>query len=127
MTKRTFNYAAVVRQDREQKAPGKTTAAQVVRENYEHWCGFAEAGATFGLAVNEISGPYLEFGVNPKSVAREFNRIFGCWKNFGKAPPTASPSNRPKSPNPPVPLAANAMPVLNDDRLMGGFQFGAQA
>lgn len=127
MTKKTHDYAAVVRQHEQQKPPRRTTAAQVVRDNEQHWRGFADAGATLNLAVREISVPYLGLGVNLKSVAREFNRIHGCWKNFRKGPQSGSLSALPNNPKPLVPWAASAMPVLNDDRLMGGFQFGGQA
>ncbi len=127
MTKNAHNYSAIVQQYRADNAKKQTTAAQVVRENHEHWQGFAAAGATLYLAVREICIPYLDLGVNPKSVAREFNRLYGSWKNFRNGSGSMTLPVIPNRSKPMLPSTANAMPVLNDDRLTGGLKFGGQS
>lgn len=127
MTKSTHDYAAVVQQHKQLKARSHITAAQVVCDNQAHWIGYAEAGATFALAVEKITAPYVDEGVKRATVAREFNRIYGSWKNFRRGPRSASSASVPTNPAPLSPSVAVTMPVLNDDRVTGGFQFGGQA
>ena len=73
-----FDYNAIVAADMA-KAMVKPTLEQIVSDNLQHFEGFAQAGATLGLACEQVAGAV---GCDPESLRRIFLAKQGKWAEF---------------------------------------------
>ena len=77
---RKIDYAALVAAD-EAKASSTPTLDQIVRDNLEHFEGFARARAKQRRAVAMVAEIT---GSDPESVRRTFLKVYGRWDTFSR-------------------------------------------
>lgn len=75
-----IDYAALVAAD-EAEASSDSTLEQVVRDNIEHFEGFARARAKQRRAVNTIAEITQR---DPASIRRTFLKVYGRWDAFSR-------------------------------------------